>query len=401
MNEKAENLLNELVSKIGTAEEFEQVQKQLFRRGVEALLSAELTAHLGHEKGNKPTSGNIRNGHSEKTLKTASGNTLIRVPRDRESSFEPVIVPKHKTMHQELEDAIMMLYAKGMSTSDIIDFIEQTYGVKYSSSQVSIITNQLMDDIKEWQIRPLEDQYAVVWIDAIHYKIRHEGKVISKACMIVLGINMEGQQDILSMSIVENESAASWMNILDDLKTRGVRDIIFLCSDNLSGLEKSVEAIYPESIRQICIVHQIRNTMKYVSFKDKRAVMKDVKGIYQSSNEQLAKEAFDEFKTNWGDKYQMAVKSWETNWDNLTAFLQYPQEIRKLIYTTNIIESFNASLRKYTRNKKVFPNDESALKSIYLAFQQIEKKWKKSRSGWGQIYNQLFINFEHRIEPSK
>lgn len=304
-------------------------------------------------------------------------------------------------MHQELEDAIMMLYAKGMSTTDIVDFIEQTYGVKYSSSQVSIITNQLMDDIKEWQIRPLEDQYAVVWIDAIHYKIRHEGKVISKACMIVLGINMEGQQDILSMSIVENESAASWMNILDDLKTRGVRDIIFLCSDNLSGLEKSVEAIYPESIRQICIVHQIRNTMKYVSYKDRRAVMKDVKGIYQSSNEQLAKEAFDEFKANWGDKYQMAVKSWETNWDNLTAFLQYPQEIRKLIYTTNIIESFNASLRKYTRNKKVFPNDESALKSIYLAFQQIEKKWKKSRSGWGQIYNQLFINFEHRIEPTK
>lgn len=401
MNEKAENLLNELVSKIGTAEEFEQVQKQLFRRGVEALLNAELTAHLGHEKGNKPASDNIRNGHSEKTLKTASGNTLIRVPRDRNSSFEPVIVPKHKTMHQKLEDAIMMLYAKGMSTTDIVDFIEQTYGVNYSSSQVSIITNQLMDDIKEWQIRPLEDQYAVVWIDAIHYKIRHEGKVISKACMIVLGINMEGQQDILSMSIVENESAASWMNILDDLKTRGVRDIIFLCSDNLSGLEKSVEAIYPESIRQICIVHQIRNTMKYVSYKDRRAVMKDVKGIYQSSNEQLAKEAFDEFKANWGDKYQMAVKSWETNWDNLTAFLQYPQEIRKLIYTTNIIESFNASLRKYTRNKKVFPNDESALKSIYLAFQQIEKKWKKSRSGWGQIYNQLFINFEHRIEPTK
>ncbi len=401
MNEKAENLLNELVSKIETKEEFDQVQKQLFRRGIESLLNAELTAHIGHEKGNKPASDNVRNGHSEKTLKTSSGKTMVRVPRDRNSSFEPVIVPKHKTMHQELEDAIMMLYAKGMSNSDIVDFIEQTYGVEYSTSQVSIITNQLLDDIKEWQIRPLEDQYAVVWIDAIHYKIRHEGKVISKACMIALGINMEGQQDILSMSIVENESAVSWMNILDDLKSRGVSDILFLCSDNLSGLDKSVEAVYPDSIRQICIVHQIRNTMKYVSYKDRRAVMKDVKGIYQSSNEQLAKEAFEVFKANWNDKYQMAVKSWETNWDNLTAFLQYPQEIRKLIYTTNIIESFNASLRKYTRNKKVFPNDESALKSIYLAFQQIEKKWRKSRSGWGQIYNQLFINFEHRIEPEK
>src|SRR5690554_1412750 len=207
--------------------------------------------------------------------------------------------------------------------------------------------------------------------------------------------------DCKEFCVFENERAASWMNILDDLKTRGVRDIIFLCSDNLPGMDKSIEAIYPDSIRQICIVHQIRNTMKYVSYKDRKAVVKDVKGIYQSSNEQLAKEAFDEFKAKWNDKYQMAVKSWETNWDNLTAFLQYPQEIRKLIYTTNIIESFNASLRKYTRNKKVFPNDESALKSIYLAFQQIEKKWKKSRSGWGQIYNQLFINFEHRIEPTK
>jgi len=401
MNEKAENLLNELVSKIETKEEFEQIQKQLFRRGIESLLNAELTAHIGHEKGSKSSSDNVRNGHSAKTLKTPSGETLIRVPRDRNSSFEPVIVPKHKTMHQELEDAITMLYAKGMSNSDIIDFIEQTYGVNYSTSQVSIITNELLEDIKEWQTRPLEDQYAVVWIDAIHYKIRHEGKVISKACMIVLGINMEGQQDILSMSIVENESAASWMNILDDLKSRGVRDILFLCSDNLTGLDKSVEAVYPDSIRQICIVHQIRNTMKYVSYKDRRSVMKDVKEIYQSSNETLAKEAFEVFKDNWNDKYQAAVKSWESNWDNLTAFLQYPQEIRKLIYTTNIIESFNASLRKYTRNKKVFPNDESALKSIYLAFLQIEKKWRKSRSGWGQIYNQLFINFEDRIEPKK
>lgn len=401
MEKKTENLLDELISKIETKEEFEQIQKQLFKRGIEALLNAELTVHIGHEKGTKPASNNVRNGYSEKTLKTPSGKTLIRVPRDRDASFEPVIVPKHKTMHQELEDAIMMLYAKGMSTSDIVDFIEQTYGVEYSTSQVSIITNQLLEDIKEWQCRPLEDMYAVVWIDAIHYKIRHEGKVISKACMIVLGINMEGQQDILSMSIVENESATSWMSILDDLKTRGVRDILFLCSDNLNGLEKSIEAVYPESIRQICIVHQIRNTMKFVSYKDRREVMKDVKNIYQSGNEEQAKDALAVFKANWDGKYQLAVKSWETNWDNLTAFLQYPQEIRKLIYTTNIIESFNASLRKYTRNKKVFPNDESALKSIYLAFQQIEKKWKKSRSGWGQIYNQLFINFESRIEPNK
>ena len=259
----------------------------------------------------------------------------------------------------------------------------------------------MLEDITEWQSRPLDDQYAVIWIDAIHYKIRHEGKVISKACMIVLGINMEGIQDILSMSIVETESASSWMGILDDLKSRGVKDIIFLCSDNLTGLGKAIEAIYSESIRQICIVHQVRNSLKYVSYKDRKSVIKDVKAIYQSENEELAREAFNVFKQNWGDKYHLAVKSWENNWENLTAFLEYPAEIRKLIYTTNIIESFNASLRKYTRNKKVFPNDQSALKSIFLAAQQIKKKWQKSRMGWAQIYNQLYIKFENRIKPAK
>jgi putative transposase len=401
MNEQAQKLLDDLVSKIENKEEFEAIREQLFKKGVESLLNAELTAHLGSPKGSSSESGNIRNGYSEKTLKTAIGEQRIKVPRDRESSFEPVTVPKHQSISQELEDSIILLYAKGMSNADIIDFIEQTYGVNYSTSQVSLITNQLLDDIKEWQSRPLDDQYAVIWIDAIHYKIRHEGKVISKACMIVLGINMEGIQDILSMSIVQTESASAWMNILDDLKSRGVNDIIFLCSDNLSGLEKAIQATYPESIRQICIVHQVRTSLKYVSYKDRKAVIKDCKAIYQSSNEELAREAFEVFKENWGDKYHLAIKSWENNWENLTAFLKYPAEIRKLIYTTNIIESFNASLRKYTKNKKVFPNDNAAIKSIFLAAQQIKKKWQKSRMGWSQIYNQLYIEFENRVNPTK
>ena len=401
MKEQAQKLLDELISKIENKEELEAIREQLFKRGVESLLNSELTAHLGRPKGSNSNSGNVRNGYSEKTLKTSNGEQRIKVPRDRESSFDPVTVPKHQSMSQELEDTIMLLYAKGMSNADIIDFIEQTYGVNYSTSQVSIITNQLLEDIKEWQHRPLDDQYAVIWIDAIHYKIRHEGKVISKACMIVLGINMEGMQDILSMSIVETESASSWMRILDDLRCRGVKDIIFLCSDNLTGLGKAIEAIYPQSIRQICIVHQVRNSLKYVSYKDRKEVIKDVKQIYQSENEELAIEAFERFKEKWGSKYHLAVKSWESNWENLTAFLQYPAEIRKLIYTTNIIESFNASLRKYTKNKKVFPNDDAALKSIYLAAQQIKKKWQKSRMGWSQIYNQLYINFENRVTPAK
>lgn len=397
MNNDLEKQLDALIGKITNKEDFDQVKEQLLKRGIESLLKAEMTAHLGYNKGDSIVSNNQRNGFSQKTIKTQNGEQRIEIPRDREASFEPIIVPKHQSISQELEDCIQLLYAKGMSNSDIIDFIETTYGVNYSTSQVSIITNQLLADIKLWQNRPLEDLYPIIWIDAIHYKIRHEGKVISKACMIVLGVNTEGQQDILSMSIVETEKASAWMSILDDLRTRGVKDIFFLCSDNLPGLDKAVEAIFPESIRQICIVHQIRNSLKYVSYKDRKAIIADIKGIYQADNEKIALEALEIFKQNWEDKYLLAIQSWENNWDNLTAFLNYPKEIRKLIYTTNIIESFNASLRKYTRNKKVFPNDDAALKSIYLAAQAISKKWKKTRFKWGQIYNQLYICFPNRL----
>ncbi len=397
MKKETNELLEQLLSKIEGKEEFNELREALFKRGVEALLNAELTAHLGHKKGEKPASSNIRKGYSEKTIKTSDGAPKIKVPRDRDASFNPVIVPKHKSMSQELEDCVLLLYAKGKSNADIIDFIEQTYGLQYSTSQVSIITNQLLKDIKEWQQRPLQDQYAVIWIDAIHYKIRQDAKVISKACMIVLGIDMEGKQDMLSMAIVENESAAAWSGILDDLQSRGLQDILFLCSDNLKGLDKAVEAIYPQSVPQICVVPQIRNSLRYVSYKDRKAIVKSIKGIYQASNEDDAKEGFDKFKEEWNDKYPMAVKSWETNWENLTAFLGYPKVIRKRIYTTNIIESFNASLRKYTKNKGVFATDDAALKSIYLAAQQIRKKWYKARFNWPQIYNQLYIYFEDPI----
>lgn len=397
MKDKTEELLDALVSQIKDGTEFELVQEQLKKRGIQSLLKAELSGHLGYLPGEKPVGTNIRNGYSQKTLKSNDGEMRINVPRDREGSFEPVIVPKNKSISQKLTDCILLLYAKGMSNADVIDFMDHSYGVKYSTSQVSIITNSLLDDIKLWQERPLDDQYAVIWIDAIHYKIRQDGKVISKACMLVLGIDMSGKQDILSMSIVENESAAAWSGILDDLKSRGLQDVLFLCSDNLTGLDKAVEASFPKSVHQICIVHQVRNSLKYVSYKDRKAIIKDIKAIYQSSNPEMAQDAFHNFKTEWNEKYPLAVRSWESNWDKLTAFLCYPQEIRKLIYTTNIIESFNASLRKYTKNKKVFPTDDAAKKSVYLAIMQISKKWKKTRYGWPTIYNQLYIYFEDRI----
>lgn len=353
---------------------------------------------MGYKKGEKPASENIRNGYSEKTLKTNRGDMLIKVPRDRDSSFDPVTVPKHKTMTDTIYNTVILLYAKGMSNSDIIDFIEHTYGVEYSTSQVSVITNTLLEDIRAWQSRPLQDQYAIVWMDGIHYKIRHEGKVISKAAMIILGVDMTGKQDILSIEVVETESASAWMKMLKDLRMRGVEDILFLCSDNLPGLDKAVEAIFPQSIRQVCIVHQIRNSLKFVSYKDKKAIIKDIKSIYQADNQEQALAAFKAFESKWKGKYDKAIKSWDENWDNLTAFLEYPPAIRKLIYTTNIIESFNSTLRKYTKNKKVFPNDQAAVKSIYLAAQQIRKKWQKRRFGWSKVYNQLYIYFEDRIK---
>jgi len=398
MNEKTNHLLDSLIKEIKTPEEFNLLRDQLFKRGVQTLLSAEMDAHLGYSKGDVPMDDNLRNGYSEKTLSTQNGEVTIKVPRDRKATFEPIIVPKHRTMVQEIEDMILLLYAKGMSTSDIVDFTEQTYGVQYSPMKVSLITNGLFEDIKNWQQRPLESLYAVIWIDAIHYKIRNEGKVISKAAMLVLGIDMEGHQDLLAIHIVTTESAASWATIFNDLKLRGVQDILFLCSDNLTGLQQAVEACFPQSIHQICIVHQIRNSLKHVSYKDRKQVIADLKTIYQADNIKQADTALERFKSIWANKYSQAIHSWTNNWQALTAFLEYPPEIRKLIYTTNVIESFNASLRKFTRNKKVFPNDDAALKSIYLAAQQIKPKWSKIRFNWSIIYNQLYIYFENRIK---
>lgn len=400
MKKKTQELLDHLISEITDKSDLEQIQDQLFKRGVESLLKAELTAHLGYEShGRTPDpKTNTRNGSSNKTLKTQSGEVLIQVPRDREGTFDPITVRKHSKMSDQIDQSILLLYAKGMSTNDISDFVEHNYGVKYSKSAVSMITDQLKQDIQEWQNRPLDDMYAVVWVDGIHYKIREDGRVKSKACLIILGINMDGQQDILGMRIYETESASVWLDMLTDLRQRGVLDILFFCSDNLKGMNKALEGAFPKSVHQICIVHQIRNSLKHVSYKDRREIVKEIKKIYQADDQEMAQEAFDAFAKKWGAKYETVVKSWENNWDLLTIFLEYPQEIRKLIYTTNVIESFNASLRKYTKNKKVFPNDDAALKSIYLAALQIQPKWQRGRQGWAQIYQQLVMKFPDRIQ---
>ncbi len=397
MKKELEKQLDLLVDQIKDKSQLNDLSDKLFKRGVEKLLQAEMTAHLGYAPYEVQDAENKRNGYTSKTLKTSKGEVPIQIPRDRNGEFEPLTVPKHKTMSQEIEQIMLSLYAKGMSTADIVEFISDTYGAQYSKSQVSVITNSLLQDIEQWRSRPLDDQYAMLWIDAIHYKIRQDGQVKSKACLVVLGINMEGYQDILGLYIYEQESASVWMEVLEDLKIRGVKDVLFVCSDNLTGLTKAIQAAFPQSINQICVVHQIRNSLKFVSYKDRKLIMADIKLIYKADNPKMALRAFEKFKGKWQGKYDQSIKSWETNWDNLTVFLNFPQQIRKLIYTTNIIESFNSNLRKYTKNKKVFPSDQAALKSIYLAAMNIHKKWEKRRFNWFQIHNQLTILFPDRV----
>jgi transposase-like protein len=301
-------------------------------------------------------------------------------------------------MSQQLEEVILQLYAKGMSTHDISDHMHEMYGVQYTASAISTITNQLLEDINQWQNRPLETLYPIVWLDAIRYKVKLDSRIVNKAVLVVIGLKMDGKKDVLGLWVYENESSAFWLEVLTELKVRGVEDILIVSSDNLKGLTGAITAAFPNAVTQICIVHQIRNSLKHVSYKDRKILLMDLKKIYQATNEEAAREAFEQFKSIWNAKYGYAVKSWEANWENLTHFLAFPTEIRKIIYTTNVIESFNSVLRKFTRNKKQFPHDDAVLKSVWLAVQQISKKWTMQTRNWGMIINQLTILFPDRVK---
>lgn len=398
--DKKKQLLEELIKEIKTKEEFDAIKDQLFKRGIESLLNAEMTAHLGYPKHEKADDrrSNSRNGTTSKTVKTTEGELQIDVPRDRSGEFEPVTIPKHSRMSQQLEEVILQLYAKGMSTHDISDHMHQLYGIQYTASAISTITNQLLEDISQWQNRALETLYPIVWLDAIRYKVKMDSRIVNKAILVVIGLKMDGKKDVLGLWVYENESSAFWLEVLNELRVRGVEDILIVSSDNLRGLTEAITAAFPKAVTQICIVHQIRNSLKHVSYKDRKLLLMDLKKIYQASNEEAAREAFEQFKSAWNSKYGYAVKSWETNWENLTHFLGFSPEIRKIIYTTNVIESFNAVLRKFTRNKKQFPHDDAVLKSVWLAVQQISRKWTMQIRDWGMILNQLIIQFPDRIK---
>ena len=368
---------------------------------LEGVLDEELDEELGYSKydyKNKETD-NSRNGHSEKTMHTSYGDMNVAIPRDRKGDYEPQLIKKYQnTVTQDMEEKIISMYAKGMTTSDIESHLRELYGIEISDSTISRVTEKVMPLVKEWQNRPLEQIYAVVFLDAIHYHVRSEGHVVKKAVYIALGIDMEGHRDVLGMYVGENESAKFWLTILNSLKNRGVEDILIACVDGLSGFPQAIEAAYPETEVQQCIVHQIRNSTRYTSYKGLKKLMADLKCVYAAQSEELALEALESFKAKWNDKYPKIYKSWHDHWPLHSTYFKYPEPVRRLIYTTNSIEAFNRQLRKVTKNKGVFPSDESLLKMLYLATMDITKKWTGRRQDWGVIHSQLEIYFEDRLE---
>ena len=395
---KIRELLQE--SNISSMTDIQKLFKETIAEFMENGLDAELDEELGYSRydyKNKDTD-NSRNGHSSKTLKTSFGEVDIDVPRDRKGEFDPVILKKNQTsISQDVEEKILSMYAKGMTTSDIETHIRDIYGLQISDTTISRITDKILPIAKEWQQRPLEPIYAVVFLDAIHYHVRSEGQIVKKAVYIAIGINLDGKKDVLGMWVGENESAKYWASVLNGLRNRGVEDIFIACTDNLTGFDAAIEAVFPQTEIQNCIIHQLRNSSKYVSYKDIKALMADLKAVYAAVDEGSALDALDIFAETWDKKYPKISKSWRENWANLSTYFKYPVEVRRLIYTTNTIEGFNRQLRKVTKSKAVFPTDDSLLKMLYLAMIDITKKWTGRRQDWGTIHAQLSIYFNDRM----
>ncbi|KMZ53019.1 transposase, Mutator family [Dorea sp. D27] len=367
---------------------------------LEGALDEELEEELGYSKydyRNKDTD-NSRNGHSQKTMHTSYGDIELDIPRDRKGEFEPQVVKKYQnTITQDMEEKIISMYAKGMTTGDIESHMRELYGIDISDSTVSRITDKVLPIVKEWQERPLEDVYAVVYMDAIHFHVRNEGRIVKRAVYIALGIDMEGRKDVLGMYVGQNESAKFWLSILNGLKNRGVEDILIACVDGLTGFPQAIEAVFPQTEIQQCIIHQIRNTTRFVSYKEIKTLMADLKRVYAAPTEEASLVELEGFDERWSGRYPKIAKSWRDNWANLSTYFKYPEAVRRLIYTTNAIEGFNRQLRKVTKSKSVFPSDDSLLKMLYLAMMDITKKWTGHRQDWGQIHSQLEIYFEERL----
>lgn len=394
-------LIRNLISEynITSAKDLQEALKDLLGDTIQNMLEAELDEHLGYEKyeSTEEAKSNYRNGYTSKTLKSSVGQVEIDIPRDRNAEFEPKIVPRYKRDISEIENKIIAMYARGMSTREINEQIQEIYGFEVSAEMVSKITDKILPQIEEWQKRPLGEVYPIVFIDAIHFSVKNDGIVSKKAVYIVLAIDIEGQKDVIGIYVGENESSKFWLSVLNDLKNRGVKDILILCADALSGIKDAINAAFPNTEYQRCIVHQIRNTLKYVSDKDRKEFARDLKRIYTAPNEKAGYDQMLEVSEKWEKKYPAAMKSWKSNWDVICPFFKYSEELRKIMYTTNTIESLNSSYRRINKSRTVFPGDQSLLKSIYLATVKITSKWTMRYKNWGLILGQLQIMFEGRI----
>jgi len=395
-----EALAKGLAKNIKSQKDLGEFTSQLMKMAVETALGAEMEEHLGYSPGERSTSrrNNHRNGSSKKRLIGEHGEVEITTPRDRDGSFEPKIVGKRQTRLTQFDDQILTLYAKGMSTRDIVATFQEMYGAEVSPTLISKVTDAVHEQVVEWQNRPLDSIYPILYLDCIVLKIRQDNRVLRKSVYLALGINLEGQKELLGLWISETEGAKFWLSVLTELQNRGVQDILIACVDGLSGFPEAIEAVYPLAKVQLCIVHMVRNSVRYVPYKEKKAVCADLKKIYGSTTDEQAALELERFSERWDDKYPNIGKSWRKHWENIIPFFDYPEEIRKVIYTTNAIESLNSVIRKSTKNRKVFPNDAAATKVVYLAIREASKKWTMPIRNWKPAMNRFMIEFEERLQ---
>lgn len=399
--EKMQALATELAKEIKTPDDLSQLSAMLTKMTVEAALKSEMNFHLGYDK-NQPAesdNGNNRNGYSTKTLKGEHGEIELQTPRDRDGTFTPQLVKKRQTRITGMDDQILTLYAKGMSTRDITETFQEMYGADISAGLVSQVTNAVLEQVVEWQSRPLDAVYPIVYLDCIVIKIRQDKRVINKSIYLALGVNLEGHKELLGMWISENEGSKFWLSVLTDLQNRGMKHMLIACVDGLKGFPEAITATFADAQIQLCIVHMVRNSLKFVPWKDYKEVTRDLKSIYQSVTEDEAKLELDNFSDKWDDKYPQISRSWRANWENLNTLFNYPEDIRKVIYTTNAIESLNSVIRKSVKTRKVFPSDNAAFKVVYLAVQSASKKWTMPIRDWKPALNRFIIEFEEQIAP--
>lgn len=395
MNETAMMALaKELAKGLKTESDLNNFTQALKKLTIETALNAELTEHLGHEKHSRKSGNNARNGYTSKRLLTNDGEFQLETPRDRDGTFEPALIKKNQIRVTSMDSQILSLYAKGMTTREIVSTFKEMYDADVSATLISRVTDAVKEQVVEWQNRPLDALYPIVYMDCIVVKVRQEGSIINKAVFLALGVNTDGQKELLGLWIAENEGAKFWLSVLTELKNRGLKDILIACIDGLKGFPEAINTIYPDTHIQLCIVHMVRNNLKYVSWKDYKAVTADLKKIYQSATEDAALQALDEFGEKWDTQYPQISKSWLANWANLNTFFAYPKEIRKAIYTTNAIESLNSVIRHATKKRKIFPNDDSVKKVVYLAITAASQKWTMPIHNWKSAMSHFIIMFE-------